>query len=145
MTENKKTKYPSKVDGWIIALIAIGFAIAIAVALNETNWPWVAAVFVPLTVLIFSLMFTIHYTIYGSQLIVRDNLFKKKAYNIMDITSIEPTHNPLSAPAASLDRIAIRFRNVDELLLSPKDKDRFYQHLKKINPNITFGKPRFPW
>lgn len=138
MTETNPITYPSKVDAWLVAVIVIGFAVAIIVALGSgTPWPWILAVFAPLILLMFVLLLTNRYTVDGDRLIVRDSLFHKKAYNIMDIVSITPTHNPLSAPAASLDRIAIRFKNHDEILLSPKGKDLFYDHLKKVNPNIN--------
>ena len=50
---------------------------------------------------------------------------------IDEITSIEPTHNPASSPALSLDRLVIRYGHDAELMVSPKDKAGFIEALKK--------------
>ncbi|WP_171258493.1 PH domain-containing protein, partial [Acinetobacter pittii] len=52
--------------------------------------------------------------------------------NINDITRIEPTHNPLSSPALSLDRLKIYYRKdgrVATVMISPKDKESFLNTL----------------
>lgn len=137
MTErNPQTAYRSKVDTWPILTIAAIYAACIMAAMAYAPWTWAAAVFMPLALLTFLLIFTIRYTVDGSQLIVQDSIFRKKAYDIGDIVGVAPTHNPVSAPAASMDRIAVRFRDGEELLPSPKNTERFIGHLKMTNPNI---------
>ena len=44
-----------------------------------------------------------------------------------------------SAPALSLHRIKILYKN-EEILISPKDKSRFYQQIQARNPNIVIDK-----
>ena len=51
---------------------------------------------------------------------------------IAAITEVAPTRNPLSAPAMSLDRLAIRYRENGRqrlMLVSPDDKQAFLREL----------------
>jgi hypothetical protein len=66
--------------------------------------------------------------------------------NIQTIKEIKETRNPLSSPAASIDRLLIIYNRADKVMISPKDKEAFINHLKSINPNIkvtlrTLNKP----
>lgn len=55
----------------------------------------------------------------------------------MDIVKIVPDKSILSAPAASLDRIGIYVTKQHiPIVISPKDKKKFIDDLKSINPNI---------
>ena len=55
---------------------------------------------------------------------------------IDQIRRITETNNPLSAPATSLDRLAISYNNGDTVLISPKDKSAFINDLVRVNSNI---------
>lgn len=57
--------------------------------------------------------------------------------DIKTIKKIYSTHNPLSSPALSLDRIAVVYNKYDEVLISPKEREDFIRELLKINPNIV--------
>ncbi len=46
------------------------------------------------------------------------------------IHSVEPTRNPLSSPALSLDRLRIRYGKNRRILVSPDDKVRFLKALE---------------
>jgi hypothetical protein len=50
---------------------------------------------------------------------------------IDDIISTEPSHNPASSPALSLDRLVIRYGQGAELMISPKEMAEFIAELKK--------------
>ena len=54
---------------------------------------------------------------------------------LADITYITPTRNAISAPALSLDRLKITYKN-KKVLISPKDKPQFYREIQLRNPNI---------
>lgn len=56
-------------------------------------------------------------------------------YDIRLIVSIRSTNTIISAPAASLDRIEIRLTTGK----SVADKQKFIEHLRKINPDIAVG------
>jgi hypothetical protein len=58
---------------------------------------------------------------------------------IASITSVTPTHNPLSAPALSLDRLAISYEKGGHPrlgLVSPKEKAAFLQELSARDPGL---------
>jgi hypothetical protein len=52
---------------------------------------------------------------------------------------IAETHNPLSSPALSLDRIEIEFGAYDSVMISPKDKTGLITAITAINPNIVLN------
>ena len=58
-------------------------------------------------------------------------------YDIMKMTRIAPTRSIISAPAASLDRLAISRERGESVIVSPKDKKAFVNELIRINPKIT--------
>lgn len=104
------------------------------------DFSWVAVIIVAIT-LAFSLyaICSISYIVDGSTLTVRSGVFSKTAYKIDEIAKIKDTNSILSAPAASIDRIAIHFANKrSPLVISPKDKADFINVLKSVNPSIIY-------
>lgn len=78
----------------------------------------------------------IRYTINGTTLTVTCRPLYRTTIPIDSIISITATKNPLSAPAASLDRMEIRYNVNSSILISPKEKQAFLEHLRQINPQI---------
>jgi len=79
---------------------------------------------------------SIFYSINGNYLIINCGFAISMKIQIDRITKIKETYNPLSSPAASLDRIAIYYSKSGFVLLSPKKKMDFINRLTKINPKI---------
>lgn len=131
-----RTVYRTKVDAWLVAVIAAAVAFVLAI---DASWAGCAvAVFMAALV---CCVFCIRYVVDDGKLTVDMNVLGKAKYDIMSISSITPTKTFLSAPAASLDRLELRFsgRHVSPLIISPKDKAGFISHLKSINPGILVG------
>ena len=59
------------------------------------------------------LYFTTRYTITSQAVLVKSGPFSW-IVPLREITSIEPTHNPASSPAFSLDRLLIRYGGGDQ-------------------------------
>ena len=59
----------------------------------------------------------------------------KTTVTINSIRKIKETNNPISSPAASLDRIEV-FYGKQSVIISPKQKTEFINHLLSINPRI---------
>ena len=57
--------------------------------------------------------------------------------DIKSIRKIIETYNPLSSPAASIDRLEIFYNKFDSILISPKDK-------KEIGPGQTKKEKKKP-
>ena len=54
------------------------------------------------------------------------------------ISTIKATHNPLSSPALSLDRLQIRYGKHDSVMISPADKAGLLAALFHLNPAIRY-------
>ena len=123
--------FPSKRDGWLVAVIWAAGALLVG-----TAWiPVVAAPFgalrVPLAVIHLGAAGFAFWVLYGTgyqvgerELVVRSGPFRWRI-PVDAITSITPTTNPISSPACSLDRLRIAYRGArgeHALLVSPADR-----------------------
>lgn len=79
--------------------------------------------------------YRIRYELTGPELIIRFGPFRK-AVSVSSIVEVFPTHNPLSAPAPSFDRLRVNYRRTDGkhrfLLISPKDRETFVRDLAGV-------------
>ena len=124
-------RFVSKVDGWMIPVMVVVIAgtiwALIAVMITETPWPVrivVAAVTALVVVLLFSIFTRTYYTVTHGELRVVSGPFKR-TIALSDITGIEPSRNPLSSPALSLDRLKVSYGKKKFVLISPADKAGF--------------------
>jgi membrane protein YdbS with pleckstrin-like domain len=124
-------RFSSKVDGWIIPVMVVTIAgmiwALIAVMITETPWSIriaVAVITLLVLVLLFSIFTRTHYTIADGELRVVSGPFRRTV-SLSEITSIEPSRNPLSSPALSLDRLKVSYGNKKYVLVSPADKAGF--------------------
>lgn len=62
--------------------------------------------------------------------------FQKATYPVSKIRQVRETRNPLASLAASLDRIELRI-GYDELMIAVKDKERFYEELRRRCPDAV--------
>ena len=70
------------------------------------------------------------------KLYIKCGFFKYNPVNIGEMKKVSKSSNIISSPAASFDRIEIRYGKFDELIISPKYKTKFVEDLQKINPGI---------
>lgn len=77
------------------------------------------------------------YTIMGTKLNIKCSFLINQDVEIPSIRRIKETYNPMSAPAASIDRLELLYNESDIVLISPKDKRGFIADLLKINPSIA--------
>ena len=81
------------------------------------------------------------YTIDNGTLHIKCGIFLSSSFPIDRITKISKTNSCLSAPALSMDRIEIRFADKKTLVLSPKQRQAFIDHLRSLNPDIVVKPP----
>ncbi len=74
----------------------------------------------------------------GDVLYIQCGFLYNQQIKISSIRQIKETNNPISSPALSLDRIEIKFDKYSSVLISPKEKEMFIEHLQQINPAIAF-------
>lgn len=137
MDESLQMKtYQSKTDTWLVVFIAAVLGVEGIIMIVNQLWGGLAIILAVggLITYVFS---SISYCIDGNQLVVHSGFFFKTTIQIDQIKKIAETNNPLSSPAASLDRIAIYYNTRGSVMISPKDKIGFIHQLKEINPTIV--------
>jgi hypothetical protein len=128
------TRYNSKIGLEILLplILSMGGA-SICLGLNA-QWLGVLVLTI-ITLLIYALFKTTYYTIDENKLIIRSFFIVNKKVNVQSIKIVRESRNPISAPAASLDRLEV-ISTVDSVLISPKDKNTFIEEITTINPRI---------
>ena len=136
------TIFTSKIDFWLAFLILGSSLLLVLVPV----WEWmynnssikriifISLFTIPTALLLLVLFFNIKYTLTADTLLVK-NGFSTQSISLEDITHITPTSSKLSAPALSLDRIEIIYKG-GSIVISPKDKDRFYYAIQERVPAL---------
>ena len=139
--------FPSKKDFWIVALI-MGSGIALlAVAVDHIvsrgiNSPetWITCGIALLYVgIIWSLAYPVYYEIAPPNLLIRSGLLLRYRIPLASIEKIQPTRNPLSSPAWSLDRLRIEYSKGGRrqaIMISPENKEIFLHYLIMFEPHL---------
>ena len=128
--------YRSKVDWWLapilylppVAVIAVCIALPLSGETSELPWGIASVVFV--FCLYFGLVFPMRYGLDDSNLIVRFGICRQRIA-LADISEVYPTHNPLSSPALSLDRLHVQFGEgvFKAVMISPVERNQFLDDL----------------
>ena len=128
--------FRSKIDLWLVgALVLVPVLILSLIAGDSGVNEYRLDVLTLLIVIIVpgsigALYATTRYTITPDMLLVRSGPFGW-TIPLREITRIEPTYNPASSPAFSLDRLSIYYGLGNRLMVSPTDKENFLASLKK--------------
>lgn len=132
--------YPSKVSYGLLGFIfLVFFGPLYWVYLEEgPSLKWtITFIFLALLFgIILQLFFKTRYHLSGEFLQIKVAWFRYAPIPISDITEVEKSHSILSAPAASLDRLEIKYGRFQSQLVSPKDQQAFVKDLLSLNPNI---------
>ena len=127
-------KFRSKFGLELLFVLAVIFGFC---AFSSNNPVKVLLVLLPVMLFIGIIFYSIRYSISEDQLIISSILSPKIMIDIQSINMISSTNNPLSSPAASLDRLEIKYgNNHDYILISPINTEKFIQDLQTKNPNI---------
>ena len=126
------TVYPTKRDAWITVLLWISAGIMILVAVDLFDAPAAMTFRIGMSVLllasasfIFWVFYGTRYTLTAGELIIRCGPFRWTV-KLASIEEIFPTHNPLSSPAGSLDRLRVCYDGGGfGIMISPLDKRAF--------------------
>ena len=129
--------FRSKVDLWLIVVtVAIPVLVLGIVFVGEYGGAdglvaELLAVAICALVMIFCawLYFSTHYTVTAEALLVKSGPFSW-VVPLREVSSIEPTRNPLSSPALSLDRLRVRYGE-REIMVSPADKAGFMAAIER--------------
>ncbi|MDE5413377.1 PH domain-containing protein [Alkalihalobacterium chitinilyticum] len=127
--------YRSKKDLWLGVIIWA--TILVSLMMPILGREWIAFVIaIPIAGFMMWLWFGTGYLLAEQQIKVKYGPFKK-TIKIGDISKINKSKNPLSAPALSINRLEIVYgKFYDFTLISPVNEREFILELLKENPNI---------
>ncbi|WP_297692416.1 PH domain-containing protein [uncultured Eudoraea sp.] len=129
-------KYPSKISHGLVLIILVIIIGSTIPMVSPPIWPGLLINLMVL-VFIFYLLLNTYYVISGNFLVVKSGFIVNKKIDITTIRIVSETNNIISAPAASFDRLNIVYKQHNSILISPRDKTEFIDHLKRINPKIV--------
>jgi hypothetical protein len=133
-------KYTSKVSYGLLAVVFIVFFSPLILNLvtdgMHMNLILIGLFLIIIFGLITHMFFTTEYTIEENKIKIKCGFFTYKPIAISDVREITKSNNIISSPAASFDRIEIKYGKFEELIISPKNKFEFAQYLTNLNPKI---------
>ena len=129
------TTYRSKIGPELVIPIGIllgGLGIFFVV---KNVWPGIIIIG-SVTLFIVHMFVATRYTVNNTSLHIVCGFLYSNTIDIRTIESVRSTTNLISSPAASLDRMELIMRNGERVIISPKNKNGFLQHLRRINAGI---------
>jgi membrane protein YdbS with pleckstrin-like domain len=138
--------FPSKVDGWLAVVLVIAPLVSFIGFMDPKVWESTTVLLLALAgpavfALIYSLLvFPMRYGVSADELIIRHGVVRQRA-KLEKILTVEPTRNPLSSPALSLDRLKVSMgpRVRDCIMISPADKEGFMSLLVQRSGLVREG------
>jgi hypothetical protein len=129
------TVYKSKIGLGLVAFISLVLGFGSFLMIRDGIW---LGLMINVLVGIFCayIFLQTYYAIDGQMLKIKCGFFINRSLDILSISEITETNNPIGAPAASLDRLKISFDDHKSVYISPKLKKEFIESLKKLNPTI---------
>jgi membrane protein YdbS with pleckstrin-like domain len=126
--------YPSRVDAWLVVVLAVALAGTLyggfSAGPGERGEPYASlglAAFI--VALVVALVWPCRYVLEPEHLLIASGLFFRQRIPYRQITSVEPSANPLAAPALSLRRVRVSYGSRYQLV-SPRDRDGFMRALR---------------
>lgn len=128
-------KFESKIDLWFILFLALIFGGILVRSVYDQNL--ISFSIILLVVIFIAYMFsTTFYIIENKKLWIKCGIFFNLSIEIEGIKKVSESYNIISSPALSFDRLEILYNKFDTVLISPKDKIRFIEAIKKNNPEV---------
>ena len=138
----KPLVFPSKCDWWLAVLLLVVVSAQLTgavIVFMSGEVLWVGIVLLLSAGFIAWILRTTFYVVDESRLLIRSGPFWWTV-ELGTIEEIVPTHNPLSSPALSLDRLCIRYR-IDSrrrmVMISPDDKEGFLRVIAALVPGMV--------
>lgn len=122
--------FNSKISWWMFAPILSGLGFFLLLTFVQHRWLAAGLVLLAGAFILYLLVST-RYTITSQELLIESGPIRKRV-PLASITTITPSHNPISSPALSLDRLEIRYGKFDSVLISPADKAGFLTALHQL-------------
>ena len=128
--------YHSRIGWEIWVPVALLFASVLYPAVSEEKWSAILVIAIASLFLVV-LIYKTNYTIAGDTLIIKCWFLVHEAVAISSIHRIKKTYNPISSPAASyFGRLELHYNTGERIIISPKNKTAFLEHLRSLNKKI---------
>lgn len=132
MADLSEYSFPTRVDLWLAAVVTVSLlgglvAIVLSARQNPSEALVAGGIYVATTALILVIAVPTRYTITATELVIRSGVLRTRV-PLESIRRVYPTHNPLAAPAWSLNRLGIEYfrgRVQSLALISPGRQDEF--------------------
>ncbi len=131
-----KIVFKSKIGLELTIPLILLFGSVIYLAANDGQLLTIMLILMPVLLFIIYLFTSTEYIIEGQTLEIKSGFVFRKKVDVKNIIKIKETNNPISSPAASLDRLNLSLRNGDSVIISPKLKIDFIKSLLEINPDL---------
>ena len=143
LSQLRKSRYESKRDWWIVAIIWIGAAMMVFAAFDQFSSAapfWLRAtmlgVFLAVAAFMLWLLYSCNYSFSQDQLLIVCGPLRYRV-PLAEINLVQPSRNPLSSPACSLDRLLIEWQGGNRrILISPEAKAEFLAELGRRCPQL---------
>ncbi|HWA99327.1 MAG TPA: PH domain-containing protein [Pirellulales bacterium] len=133
--------FSSKKDVWLMVVLfattAMQLVAGVAV-INASGPTWAGAALFGSAGLIVWLVASTYYVVENDMITVHCGPFRWRIA-LDEIDEISPTHNPLSSPALSLDRLWIAYRRRGRrraVMISPSDQHLFLETIARARPSL---------
>jgi len=136
-SKSNQSFFKSKVDKWFKLIFFLSGFVFPILLFSESCWCFALGYTISINLLWFYLYRSTNYKIQSHFLMVKTMWFQVRIH-IFEIRSVSKSNSLLSEPALSLDRILVKYKKYDSVLVSPVEINQFLGLLKDINPNIVF-------
>lgn len=122
-----------------VALFIIGMSIGLlihGISGYRTGQWYFLIIDLIVTLFLVTSFFIYRYRIHNDSLRIETGFFKSKFYPINEWSSIQKIRSFIAASGAGTKRLEIITKKGNILTISPKERDKFIQVIKAINPNI---------
>ncbi len=131
-------KYKSELSWKIVGpIIAVFVLIIYLVYREEGDVRLLSGGLMGTLIALLFMLYSINYRISDDGILsIRNGIFSYQNIPIDTIHTIEKSNSILSAPAASFNRLEIKYNKYDSVLVSPKNANEFIADLQYHNPKI---------
>ena len=129
-------RYPSKIGYGLLSFVLILIVAPSVMVSSVGNWVGFGILLLTLLFALYVFL-SIYYVVDGNILVIRVGFLINKKIKISTIQSIAESNSWIGSPAASLDRLNVVYNKHNSILISPRDKSGFINHLIQINPQIA--------
>lgn len=121
-------RFRTKVDWWLGLIMGVAIVVYLWLMITAGDMTVFLWALLPILIIV-GLCYPCDYTFTEDKLVVRSGLIKWRI-PYTKIYRVKPTHNPLSSPAWSLDRLMIYYGKI-WVMVSPERRNEFLAELIK--------------